>query len=328
MQSPQASISERVGLTDVTIRYHRPLVGGRKIWGALVPYDQVWRAGANENTTIEFSTPVTVEEQKLPAGTYGLHMIPTADAWTVIFSKNSSSWGSYNYDKTEDALRVTVKPQPNEPATEALSYAFDDVKPNSVVVTLRWEKLAVPFRIAVKDDDSTLPNLRDQLRGVAQWFWSPWNDAATYCLEHKIDLEEALRWADHSIGIEERFENLDTKASILTALNRAPEAKTARDKAMEIGTPIQIYFYARGLQNKGQTAEAMELFRDVVVKRFPQHWTGHLAQARLLSTAGDYPGAEKEVKAALALLPNAPEVQKKAIQELIDKLEKGQDMNK
>src|SRR5216110_3189837 len=110
--SQAAEVKQRIALTDITIKYHRPLVKGRKIWGGLVPYGKVWRAGANENTTIDFSDPVSVEGQPLAKGIYGLHLIPGENEWTVIFSKNSSSWGSFSYDKAEDALRVTVKPQP------------------------------------------------------------------------------------------------------------------------------------------------------------------------------------------------------------------------
>src|SRR5437868_15515907 len=143
--SQHATVMQRVGVTDITINYHRPLVGGRKVWDALVPYGQVWRAGANENTTITFTDPVTIEGKPLPKGTYGLHMFPGEKEWTVVFSKNSTSWGSFTYDEKEDALRVTVKPQPAD-LHEALAYDFDDVKPDSATVTLRWEKLAVPFK--------------------------------------------------------------------------------------------------------------------------------------------------------------------------------------
>src|SRR5262245_17915998 len=110
--SPKASVSQTVGLTEITVTYHRPGVGGRKIWGELVPYGDVWRAGANENTTISFSSPVRVAGRPLGAGTYGLHMIPTQKDWTIIFSTVSGAWGSYGYNQREDALRVTVTPQP------------------------------------------------------------------------------------------------------------------------------------------------------------------------------------------------------------------------
>ncbi len=109
-QSQHARVMQRIGITDITVNYHRPLANGRPIWGKLVPYGEVWRAGANENTTITFSDPVTIEGQSLDKGTYGLHMIPGETQWTVIFSKNSTSWGSFSYEQGEDALRVNVKP--------------------------------------------------------------------------------------------------------------------------------------------------------------------------------------------------------------------------
>src|SRR5882724_4381433 len=131
--SQAAEVKQRIALTDITVKYHRPLVNGRKIWGGLVPLGEVWRAGANENTTIEFSDPVSVEGQPLAKGIYGLHMIPTADSWTVIFSKMSSAWGSFSYKQEEDALRVNVKPRPIE-MDEALEYEFEELKPDSVTV--------------------------------------------------------------------------------------------------------------------------------------------------------------------------------------------------
>ena len=143
--SQLAVIKQRIGLTDIKITYHRPLVNGRKIWGGLVPLGEVWRAGANENTTVDLSDAITVEGQPLPKGTYGLHMIPTADTWTVIFSKMSTAWGSYSYDQKEDALRVTVKPRANE-MEEALEYEFEGLTADSANLTLKWEKLRRPSR--------------------------------------------------------------------------------------------------------------------------------------------------------------------------------------
>src|SRR5256886_15305952 len=163
--SQRGTVSQRIGLTDITIAYHRPAVGGREIWGKTVPYGKVWRAGANENTTITFTDDVTVEGKALAAGTYGLHTIPGKDQWAIIFSKNSSSWGSFSYDEKEDALRVTVKPHAAE-AFEQLTYTFEDVKPESAVATLRWEKLAVPFQIGVDMKAVVLRSIKSELRSV------------------------------------------------------------------------------------------------------------------------------------------------------------------
>ncbi len=186
---------QRVGLTDITITYHRPLVNGRKIWGGIVPLGEVWRAGANQNTTIEFSDPVSVEGKPLAKGIYGLHMIPTADSWTVIFSKMASAWGSYTYKKEEDALRVEVKPRQTE-MEEALEFEFEDLKSDSATVTMKWEKLAVPFKVSINDAEATMANIRNQMRGRAQYEWESLNQAAQFCLNKKINLEEALKWAD------------------------------------------------------------------------------------------------------------------------------------
>ncbi|HSK42817.1 MAG TPA: DUF2911 domain-containing protein [Candidatus Binatia bacterium] len=216
--SQHAKVIQRVGITDITINYHRPLVKGRKVWGGLVPYSQVWRAGANENTTIEFTDPVSVEGKPLAKGIYGLHMLPAENEWTIIFSKTAAAWGSFTYNQSEDALRVTVKPQPGE-MREALGYDFDEVTPNSAVVTMRWEKLAVPFKVEVNTNEIVAQNLHSQLRGLAQYTWDGWDDAATYFLTNKYNREEALKYEDRSIGVEERYDILMNKSRILDALN-------------------------------------------------------------------------------------------------------------
>jgi hypothetical protein len=323
--SQAAEVKQRVALTDVTIKYHRPLVNGRKIWGGLVPYGKVWRAGANENTTIEFSDPVSVEGKPLDKGTYGLHMIPNPDSWTVIFSKTNTGWGSYSYEQKEDALRVEVKPKTLAQSEEALEFEFEDLKPTSAAVTLKWEKLGVPFTVSVSDANQTLQNIRAQLKGRGQFTWQALDEGAQFCLTRKINLDEALRWADASIQNEERFENLSTKADILKALNRADEAKTTWNKALEKATAPQLYTYGRQLQNQKKGAEAMEIFKEVA-KRFPNGVYGSLAQARIKSAAGDFAGAVKDAKEAQAAAPS--DAQKQSIQALITRLEAKQDINK
>ena len=324
LASQAAQVKQRVGITDIAITYHRPVVNGRKIWGGLVPYGQVWRAGANENTTIEFSTPVSVEGKSLPAGSYGLHTIPNTDSWTIIFSKMAVAWGSYTYNQSEDALRVNVKPRPIE-NEEALEYEFEDLKPDSVTVTMKWEKVAVPFKVSVTDADSVIPSIRNQLRGKAQYSWGPPNEAAQYCLTKKTNLEEGLKWAELSIQNEERFENLSSKADLLQALNRTDEAKKVRDHAMELASPVQLYTYARQLQAQKRSDEAMQIFA-TVVKRAPQSLFGHLAAARIKSAAGDFDGAATEAQAAEAAA--AIDAQKQNIRTLVNRLQQKQDINK
>ena len=323
--SQAAEVKQRIALTDITIKYHRPLVNGRKIWGGLVPYGKVWRAGANENTTIEFSDPVSIEGKPLAKGTYGLHMIPNSDSWTVIFSKTNTGWGSYSYKQDEDALRVNVKPKPLAQSEEALEFEFEDLKPDSTAVTLKWEKLGVPFTVSIKDSEQTLENIRAQLKGRGQFTWQALDEGAQFCLTRKINLDEALRWADASIQNEERFDNLSTKADILKALNRPDEAKATWNKAVEVATAPQLYSYGRRLQNQKQNTEAMEIFKEVD-KRFPQGVYGDLARARIKSAAGDFAGAASDAKKAQAAAPT--DAQKQSIQALITRLEAKQDINK
>ncbi len=322
--SQRAAVMQRVGMTDITINYNRPLVKGRKIWGGLVPMGKVWRAGANENTTIEFSTPISVEGKPLPAGKYGLHTIPNAEEWTIIFSKMSEAWGSYTYSEAEDVLRVQVKPRAHE-MEEALEYDFEDLQIDSAVVTLKWEKLAVPFRVAVNDADSVFPSIRAKLRGRDKWNWQSQLEAAQYALSKKTNLEEGLQWAEQSIQLEERFENLIAKSDIFSAMNKAEEAKKARDAAMEKASAPQLYSYARQLQREKKDAEAMALFPSIV-KRFPETVAGHLAQARIKSAAGDFAAATAEAKKALGL--STDEEQKASIQGVLGKLQAGQDINR
>jgi tetratricopeptide (TPR) repeat protein len=328
IQLPEASqravAGQRLAMTDVTIVYHRPLTHGRKIFGSpLAPYGQVWRAGANENTTIEFSSNVTVEGQPLAKGIYGLHMIPGENEWTIIFSKNASAWGSFFYDQKEDALRVSVKPATAE-MREALSYEFDDLKQDSARVTMRWETTAISFRVAVNLVETTMASLRDQLRGLHGFVWASFNDAATWCLENKTNYDDALRWTDRSIQIEERFENLETKSQVLTRLGRNDEAKTFLAKALDKGTVLQLHTYGRQLQIRGQAKEGLELFRQNA-KKNPGVWIVHVGLARVHSAAKEFDAAAAEMRKAIEGAPNPQ--QKTALDNLLKRLEAKQDIN-
>ena len=321
--SQHAKIIQRVGITDITINYHRPLVKSRKVWGGIVPYGQVWRAGANENTTIEFTDPVTVEGKPLAKGIYGLHMLPTENEWTIIFSKAAASWGSFTYKEAEDALRVTVKPRAAE-MKEALAYEVDDVTPDSAVISLRWEKLAVPFKVEVNTHEIVAQNLHAQLRGLAQYTWDGWDDAANYFLTNKYNLEEALKYEDRSIGVEERYDNLINKSRILDAMNRKDEATVARNKALGMANVTQLHTYGRQLQLAGKQDEAFAVFR-TNIKKDPNHWLVRTEAARMAVAKGDYDNATKEMKLALAA---APDPAKPTVENFIKRLEAKEDINK
>jgi len=321
--SQRAVVTQRIGITDVSISYHRPLVNKRKIWGGVVPYGDVWRAGANENTTIAFTDPVSVEGKTLPKGTYGLHMIPGENEWTLIFSKNSTSWGSFTYDQKEDALRVAVKPQPAD-FHEALTYDFDDVKPDSSIVTLRWEKVAVPFKVAVNLNDVVQQSLNQQLRGLAQYTWFGWDDAATYLVDNKGNLDEALKYSNNSIQNEERYENLFTKSRILDAMGRKDEANATKNKALAKANALQLHTYARQLQNEGKQNEAFTIFRDNA-KKNPDQWIVHVGLSRMYSGQGDFANASKEMNTAIS---TAPDNQKPPLQAFAKRLQAKEDINK
>jgi tetratricopeptide (TPR) repeat protein len=188
---------------------------------------------------------------------------------------------------------------------------------------MRWEKVAVPFRVSVSKE-FTFQNIRNQLRSLPQYTWIGWDDAAKYCLESKVNSEECLRWSDRSVQIEERFDNLMTRSQALAALGRTEDAAAAKTKALEKANASQLYGYGRQLQFQKKPAEALEVFRNVS-KRFPDHWLGHVAQARVLSAVGDFPNAVKEVNASLAA--GALESQKPTLQNMIKRLEAKQDIN-
>lgn len=297
--SPKASVSQTVGLTDITITYHRPGVNARKIWGALVPYNEVWRAGANQNTTISFSSPVQVGAKTLPLGSYGLHMIPTEGDWTVIFSSISSAWGSFSYDPKEDVARVTVKPETAE-MEERLSYAFEDPTEKSVRVALRWEKLKVPFSIAVDTPSVVLDSIRSQLRGLPRFFWQGWNQAAAYNLRNDLALDEALAWADRSIALNENFTNLRTKAALLEKKGDTKGAAALRDRSMKIARESDINLHGYQLMNAGKLDEAIAAFKKNV-KDYPGSWNAYDSLAEAYEKKGDKKLAIENYSRALSM---------------------------
>lgn len=321
--SQHAVLAQRIGITDITVNYHRPLTNGRKIWGGVVPYGQVWRAGANENTTITFTDPVTIEGKSLPAGSYGLHMIPNENEWTVIFSKNATSWGSFSYKQDEDALRVNVKPQSAE-LHDALTYDFDQLKPDSAVLTMRWEKVAVPVTIGVNVNEVVEASLQKQLRGRAQYEWQAWDDAANYLVDNKGNLQTALAYSDKAIQNEDRFDDMITKAKVLDAMGQKDQAKVVRDKAMAKATPLQLHIYGRQLQQEKRQDEAFAIFRSNYNK-YPDEWFVHSGMARVYTGQGNYDGAVKEMKVAVS---KAPDNIKPALEGLVKRLEAKDDINK
>jgi Protein of unknown function (DUF2911) len=230
--SPNASVTQMIGVTEVTLRYSRPGIKGRKIWGDLVPYGQVWRTGANENTTIKFSTPVKIDGHELPAGVYGVQTIPTEGDWTVIFSKDANEWGAFSYKQEDDALRIQAKPQPAE-LRERMAFDFEDVTDTQATVVLHWEKLKVPFTLEVDTPKLVMAKLNDSLR------WQAPLQAANYCIQNNTCLDDAARWIDASLALQENFANLRAKAMLLAKKNDSKGAANYGERALAAAKTAQ-----------------------------------------------------------------------------------------
>ena len=318
--SPAATVSQTIGIAEVQVTYHRPGVKGRDVWGKMVPYGEVWRAGANENTTIIFSHAARVQGKPVPAGTYGVHMIPTTKEWTLILSANATSWGSYFYKESEDALRAPLTPVAAEPH-EWLQYEFSDLTDTSVVLSLCWEKLRVPILISFDTPALVYEHAKEvYLRGMAGFTWQGFNQAAAYCSRMNMHMDQALTWVDQSIGLNENFTNLRTKATILEKTGKAPEAAALRERSMTLATEAEIntlgYTYLQG----GKNTEAIELFRKNV-KDHPDSWNVFDSLGEGLAAAGDTKGAVENYQKALGLVKDAAD--KKRITDTIAKLKAG-----
>ncbi len=316
--SPEATVSQVIGLTELAVAYHRPAANGRAVWGTLVPYGQVWRAGANENTTVSFSTPVTVNGTALAAGTYGLHMIPAAGDWTVIFSREAGAWGSFSYDEKEDAARVRVKPEPAA-HQERLGYSFDEPTADSVVLAMRWEKLRVPLAIRIDVGRTVLENYKAQLRGLPRFGWQGWSQAANWAAQHGIDLDDALAWADRSIGMNRNFTNLRTKALVMTKKGDPAAAEALTKEALSIATEPEINAYGYQLLGQQKVDEAIAMF-EKNVKDHPGSWNAYDSLAEAYGVKGDRKKALENYTKAMNL--TTVDIQKTRIAAAIEQLKK------
>jgi tetratricopeptide (TPR) repeat protein len=314
--SQKASVTQTIGLTQITINYHRPLVKGRVIWGGLVPYNQVWRAGADENTTIRFSDPVKINGNDLPAGKYGLHIIPTVNEWTIIFSKDNSAWGSYFYDSTHDALRIQVNPE-SASFNEALTYSFDNPGPSSVTVSLNWENFRVPFKIDADINKVQLEHMAVELTGRAGFNPAAYLQAANYCLDNNYELDQALIWVDKSISMNKGFGNMYTKAQILEKTGKPDEAKKLESEAMQIATENDLNSLGNRLVTNREYDKAIEIF-NTNLKSYPKSVPAFMGLANAYSKSNKKDLAIKNYQAAKDLAQD--QSTKDRIQKTIDAL--------
>jgi len=315
--SPAASVSQRIGLTDITVTYHRPAVNKREIWGKLVPYGETWRAGANENTTIELSTPATVGGKPVPAGTYGLHTLPGQSEWSVMLSSTNTAWGSFSYDEKEDVVRFQVQPKTTADMEERLEYSFENPTDDSVDLVLHWEKLAVTIPIKIDLNATVTASLQKQLRGLGRFGWQAWNQAAQWELQHNGDMGQALKWADTSITTQKTFANMRTKAAILEKQGDTAQAEALRADALKIANENDINLYGYALLGQKKTDEAIAIFKKNV-KDHPDSWNTYDSLAEALAAKGDKKAAIESYNKALSMVSDP--VQKKRINDALAKL--------
>jgi len=315
--SPKATVTQAIGIAEVRVSYSRPGVKTRVIWGKLVPYSEPWRAGANENTTITFSHPARVQGKPVAAGTYGVFMIPTAGAWTLVLSTNATSWGTYFYKEAEDALRAPLTPVAAE-HREWLAYEFSDLTDTSAVLSLCWEKLRVPVLITFDTPALVFAHARDvYLRGSAGFTWQGYNQAAAFCARYGMHLDQALAWADRSIEMSENFTNLRTKATILEKSGKSQEAAALRERSMKLATEAEVNMLGYTTLQSGKAREAVDLFRKNV-KDHPDSWNAYDSLGEGLIALGDVKGAITSYQKALSMVPD--ETNKKRISGILANL--------
>jgi tetratricopeptide (TPR) repeat protein len=338
----KASVSEQVGLTMVSISYHRPAVNGRegKIWGGVVHKGFVnqgfgkgnpapWRAGANENTIIEFDNDVKIEGQHLPKGKYGLFIAYDSLESVIIFSKRIDAWGSFFYDEKDDVLRIKVKPQRIDKTVENLKYEFSNQTQNSAIVSLSWEKLSIPFKVEVDYLKQQFDAFVFESQNPRGFTSQGLNIAANWCLQNNYQLEQGLAWANMATGQNfpgdpTSFPALATKAAILDKLGKSDEAATIIKSALPYGNVGQIQQFGRQMITAKKPKLALEVFQYNYNKN-PDQFITLTGMARGLSANGEFPKALEYANKALPLAPNDPS--KQAVQGMIEKLKAGKDIN-
>jgi hypothetical protein len=327
--SPAALVMQEVGISDVKISYHSPAVNGREVWGKLVPYGweaptaygngkpTPWRAGANENSTIALSHDAMVEGQPIAAGTYGLFMVAQPDQWTIIFSKNSTSWGHFFYEESEDALRVSVKPLPATESQDRLSYGFDNTTTTKTTAYLRWERIKVPFTITFDTPNIVVENLKKQLRNQNAFNGQALVRAANYCLQNNIALDQAAAWAERAVAYNGGVQAQFTKAAILEKQGKVTESEAVRKAAIENAGEAELNAYGYNLIARNKVKEAIDIFK-LNVKKHPDSWNVYDSLAEALVQSGDKKGGLENYSKALKIVKD--DANKKRIQDVLIKL--------
>ncbi len=334
----KSKTGRRIGVTDIEINWNAPGVKGREgnIWGTSVaPFGFIvlgygsevaspWRAGANESTTISFSTDVTINGKPLAAGTYGFFMALYPDSCTLIFNKNTAGWGSYFYRNELDVMRVNTRQQKDRAMMEWLDYTFSNQTDRSIEIALEWEHWRIPFKVEVDLVNTTLASIRRQLSGAMGFDPPSLETAARWCLQNNVNYDEAFHWisvvVDPNLGRVNTFQALSTKAGLLTKLNRKEEADKIMQSALENATIMEMHQYGRQLLTEKRVKESMTVFEKNHTK-YKGAWPTNTGMMRGYSAMGDLKKALVYAKLALAQAPN--EENRKLIEQAIKTLEAG-----
>jgi Protein of unknown function (DUF2911) len=315
--SPTATVSQTVGVTEIKVTYGRPAMKGRTIWGQLVPYGEVWRAGANANTTVSFSSDVTVAGKPLRAGTYGLHVIPTAKDFTLIFSNFSGAWGSYTYDQKEDALRVVTTAVTLPTSQERLTFGFEGLSDTQATLVMQWDKLSVPVKIEVDTPKVVLAGMRTKLRGMEKFFWRGWYEAASYALTSGQPADEALKLVDQSIAVSANFTNQMLKAAILEKKGNAKGAAELKAKVLPLATQEELLEVGFSMLEQRKLDDALTLMQ-AAEKRFPESTDVQEGLLEVAKAKGDKAAAIAAAERGLTLAKDP--AQKKRFEKSIAQL--------
>jgi tetratricopeptide (TPR) repeat protein len=306
-------VSQTIGISTVTVKYSRPSVRNREIWGALVPYgynvqafgagnEAPWRAGANENTVIELSDAATVAGQRVPAGSYGLFFVINKDnTGEVVLSKDYKSWGSFWYDQKQDEMRAPIQLR-DIPVTELLTYEFINVTKNSAELVLDWEKKQFPVKIEFAVDSIVMANAEQQLKNTVGFTWQGYASAANYALQNKVNLDEGLQWIDQAVAQNKSFTTLNIKSGILKEMGKADEADALTKEALGIANENELNQYGYQLLGAGQQDKAIEIFI-LNTKRHPESPNVWDSLGEAYALKGDKKNAIINFKKSLSLNP-------------------------
>jgi tetratricopeptide (TPR) repeat protein len=330
--SPEVQESQKLGVTKITINYGSPSVKGRDVWNnpRIIPQQGnpiPWRAGANMNTTITFSTDVFIEGQKLKAGTYGFHIIPKGNTYTLLFAHNNNQWGSYYLDIDKDVTLSVEVTSEESSFSEQLDFEFLDRTENSLVIGLEWEKRRIPFKVEVDLNKTTVESFRSELRGINTYHWQAWNDAANWCLNHDTNLEEALEWVNRSINggyggfaADKNLSNLGTKIQLLKKLNKTTELEATKTEAMRLDvTKNEANGFGIFLMQNGFYQDAYD-YNKTQFKQYPNAWFLQLNRGLSQYFLGNTKAAVKDIK---KVLESAPEQYHNRLNEIINEVESG-----